>query len=88
MRKRRVLIAAGIVLLLYVAAYLGLSRRGYATAHEDNMPGFYYFTPVDSYVWRFSNYGCVFLFWPLNAVDQWFGTGMTPAYEPLWELSG
>jgi hypothetical protein len=47
------------------------------------MKGFYYFFPEDSDAWRLKNYGCVYLFWPLNVVDQWLGLGRYPASEPL-----
>ena len=78
----------GALLLLYVGSYAALSRRGYAEADQYNMKGgFYYFTPEDSDAWRWKNYGCVYLFWPLNVVDRWLGLGRYPASEPLWGLS-
>jgi hypothetical protein len=90
MRKKwkRLLVAIGaLLLLLYVGSYAVLSRRGYAEADQYNMPGFYYFSPEDSDAWRLKNYGCVYLFWPINAVDQWLGLGRHPASEPFWSLS-
>ncbi len=72
---------------LYLGAYLGLSRRGYDDARRYNMPGFYYFPPEDSDDWRFRNYACVWLFYPLNLVDQWVGRGQPPGGEPLFGLS-
>jgi hypothetical protein len=47
----------------------------------------YYFFPEDSDAWRIKNYTCVYVFWPLNKVDQRLGLGRCPASEPLWGLS-
>ena len=89
MRKRTILLWAIVVLLTaYLCSYLWLSRRGYAEADQQGMAGFYYFSPENSNAWRFKNYGCVILFWPLNVVDRVTGFGRYPASEPLWELSG
>jgi hypothetical protein len=87
MRKRSLTVIGTLLLLLYVGAYAGLSRRGYAEAHRDHLAGFYYFPPKDSGAWRVVNYGCVLLFYPLNALDRWLGFGLPPACEPLWGLS-
>src|SRR5690242_4121831 len=85
--KHRLSVLASVWLVLYVTAYLGLSRRGYAESRAWNMCGFYYFTPEDSDSWRLRNFGCVYLFAPLNALDRCLGTGMSLASEPLWGLS-
>jgi hypothetical protein len=85
--KHRLPVLASVLLVLYVTAYLGLSRRGYAESRAWNTRGFYYFTPEDSDSWRLRNYGCAYLFAPLNTVDRCLGTGMTPACEPMWGLS-
>jgi hypothetical protein len=83
-----VLLVLGLLLfVLYVGSYIGLSRRGYAEADRYRMAGFYYFFPENSNSWRFKNYGCVYLFWPLNEVDRWLGLGRYPSSEPLWRLS-
>ena len=88
MRKRRSLLAVVVLLFVgYVASYLALSRRGYATADRYHICGFYYFLPEKSDAWRVKNYGCVLLFSPLNIVDRWLGFGRVPASEPLWGLS-
>ena len=84
---KQMLAVVGVLLLLYVGSYGALSRRGYAEADEYNMKGFYYFAPEDSESWRWKNYGCVYLFWPINAVDRWLGWGRHPGSEPLWGLS-
>jgi hypothetical protein len=76
-----------ILVVLYVNSYLVLSRRGFAEAHRWHMKGFYFFTPRNSDVWRYSNYGCVYLYYPLIMEDNILGTGMSPACEPLWGLS-
>jgi hypothetical protein len=86
-RKRLMLIAGVLLMALYIGSYISLSRRGYAEAGQYNMTGFYYFTPANSDNWRFKNYGCVYLFWPLNVIDRWIGPGRYPASEPLWGLS-
>jgi hypothetical protein len=88
MRKRKVTIAALLLLLVaYFASYGCLSRRGYAEAEQVDFPGFYYFTPQDSDTWRYTHYGCVYLFWPLNKVDRALGYGRQPGSDPLWGLS-
>ena len=33
------------------------------------------------------NYGCAYLFLPLNKFDCWLGTGRPPAAEPMWGMS-
>jgi len=86
-KRKRLLWVFGALLLLYVGSYAVLSRRGYTEADQYNMKGFYYFLPEDSDSWRLKNYGCVYLFWPINAVDRWLGLGRYPASEPLWGLS-
>jgi hypothetical protein len=84
---KRLLLVFAALLVLYVGSYVALSRRGYAEADQYNELGFYYFSLEDSWAWRLKNYGCVYLFWPLNAVDRWLGLGRGPASEPLWGLS-
>jgi hypothetical protein len=76
-------VAGALVLLSYVGSYVILSRRGYAEADQYRIKGFYYFLPENSDTWRFKNYGCVYLFWPLNAVDRGLGLGRQPAAERL-----
>jgi hypothetical protein len=85
--KRLLLGFGALLLLLYVGSYVTLSRRGYSEADHYNMKGFYYFSPENTDAWRWKNYGCVYLFWPLNVVDRWLGLGRHPASEPLWGLS-
>jgi hypothetical protein len=79
--------SGAVLLLLYLGSYVALSRRGYAEADRYNITGFYYFFPEDSDAWRWKNYGCVYLFGPLNVVDRWAGLGRHPASEPVWGLS-
>jgi hypothetical protein len=86
-RKRLLLVFVALLLLLYVGSYVVLSRRGHAEADKYNIHGFYYVYPEDSRAWRLKNYGCVYLFWPLNVVDRWLGFGRYPASEPLWGFS-
>ena len=86
MRTKLVLTVAPL-LVAYLSSYLWLSRRGYAEADTYNIVGFYYLPPKNSDAWRYENYGCVFLFRPLNVVDRLLGYGRYPAAEPLWGLS-
>jgi len=76
-----------VLLTVYLASYLVLSRRGYREADAWNMNSFYYFTPEDTDIWRHTNFGCVLLFSPLNLIDRALGIGRPPASEPLWRLS-
>jgi hypothetical protein len=85
-RKNLLLAFAALVLVLYVGAYIGLSRRGYAEADEWHVKGFYYFRPEDSNAWSRKNYACIILFWPANFVDRSIGLGRHPGAEPLWGL--
>jgi hypothetical protein len=86
MFRRRVAIAV-VVLLLYVGSYLALSRPAFAEARRYNGVGFYFFPPQSTWRWRYSNFGCVFFYYPLIVLDTSLGTGMPPAKEPLWGLS-
>lgn len=83
MFRRRVV----LLLLLYVASYLALSRLAFREARQCGSKGFYFFTPQDTTLWRASNYACVVLYYPLIVLDDRVGTGMRPAAEPLWGLS-
>jgi hypothetical protein len=76
-----------LILAVYGASYLWLSRRGYDEADRWNGCGFYYFTPENSDVWRVKHFGCAEVFAPLNGIDRALGTGRAPAKEPLWGLS-
>jgi hypothetical protein len=76
-----------LLFALYLGSYVGLSRRGYDDARRYHIQGFYYFLPEDSDDWRFRNYVCVGLFYPLNLIDQWIGLGRPPGKEPLFRLS-
>ncbi len=87
MRKRQTLIIVALF-LAYLASYIWLSRRGYAAADQFGIKGFYYFLPEDSAAWRFKNYGCMCLFYPLNILDQVLGTGRSPGAEPFFSLGG
>ena len=86
--KRRILaVFGGLLLVLYIASYVILSRRGYSEADKYNIKGFYYVFPENTAAWRAKNYGCAAFFWPLNIVDRAIGLGRYPASEPLWGLS-
>jgi hypothetical protein len=76
-----------LLLALYVGSYLLLSRQGYAEADLYHMKGFYYLPLENTDRWRYANYTCVWLFYPLNYVDQALGLGRPPGCEPLWGLS-
>jgi hypothetical protein len=80
-RRRRWLLALGAGLFaLYVGAYYHLSRRGYE--FESMSDRFYYFPPKDTAAWRAKHTGCVYLFAPANAVDQWLFAGRPPGAVP------
>jgi len=86
-KRNWLVIIFAFLVLSYFTSYFIISRRGYFEADRYSFKGFYYFTPEDSDSWRWKNYGCVVVFYPLNLVDQWIGTGRTPAKEPLFGLS-
>jgi len=87
MCSRHAYLVVALLVAVYVASYLWLSRRGYDEADRWSCKGFYYFTPDDSKSWRVKNYGCAAAFAPLNALDRALGNGRSPAAEPLWGLS-
>jgi hypothetical protein len=86
-KRKRLLLILAALLVVYVASYLALSRRGYAEARRWHVDGFYYFTPQDNDVWRAANLSCVVLFAPANGVGRLLGFGMPPGNEPLWALA-
>jgi hypothetical protein len=86
-RKRIAWLLVAGFLLLYVASYLVLSRRGFADAEQSNMCGFYFFPPEDTDAWRLRNFACVYVYYPLIEVDQLMGTGRAPGKAPLFRLS-
>ena len=87
MQKRtKFLITFALVLGTYLGTYLYLSRRGYAEADRYGIKGLYYFPPQDTDAWKLKNYGCVFVFGPLNHAERFLGYGRPPASEPLWGL--
>lgn len=73
-------------LTMYVGLYLVMSRRAYAEADQDQLNGFYYFTPENSKDWRFHERLVGRIFWPLNFVDRLLGTGRSQGAAPLWDL--
>lgn len=84
MALRAMLIA---VLVVYLAAYVSLSRRGRTQAIQYNSDGFYYFTPENSDAWRFRERTCTILFWPLSQLDSWLNPEMGHNPEPMMDLS-
>ena len=74
------------LLIVYVASYVALSRRGYAEADGWEVERFYYLQPRDSIAWRLTNYGCVAFYGPLNLIDRALGLGRAPAPEPMFHL--
>lgn len=89
MKKRWQLLffVSSLLAVFYLGSYVVLSRRAYAEADRYDSDGFYYVSPENSDHWRIKNYGCVYLYYPLNLVDQWLGLGRPPACEPMWGLS-
>jgi hypothetical protein len=86
-RRHALRLVVALLFGVYLGSYLWLSRRGYAEADRYHLKGFYYFFPEDSDTWRYKNYGCVYLFWPLNVIDRSLGFGRHPGKEPLRGLS-
>lgn len=85
--RNAMLVITVTLVVVYIGAYYGLSRRGYAEADRVHSSGFYYFTPEDTEAWNIKNYACVVLFWPLNKVDRWLGYGRCYAKPPMFGLS-
>jgi hypothetical protein len=85
--KRITRLLVAILLLVYVGSYLVLSRRGFTEADQYHMDGFYFLTPEDTGEWRFWNYACVYVYYPLIEADQLVGTGRAPGKEPLFRLN-
>lgn len=86
-RQKSLAYALFFLFIAYVGSYLYLSRRAYVQADRWNAPGFWYFTPQPTASWRRLNGACVYLYWPLNAIDRAVGLGRAPASEPMWGLS-
>jgi len=66
-------------LAAYVGSYYYLSRSGYE--FESMSERFYYFPPRDTTAWRVKNTACVWVFAPINAVDQLLFLGRPPNRE-------
>lgn len=79
------LVAIG-VLVVYVAAYVSLSRSGRAEAIRNHRGSFYYFTPEDSDEWRAREHFYIRLFRPLNQIDRLFNPEMEHNSTPLHDL--
>jgi hypothetical protein len=77
-----------ILLLAYVGSYAVLSRRGMAQSKAAGCKGFYFFPPENTASWKVCNYGCVTFYYPLIAIEMWFGTVDGIGSEPMWGLSG
>ncbi|MFL5245987.1 MAG: hypothetical protein ACJ8FY_28285 [Gemmataceae bacterium] len=79
--KRLGLICISVLLFLYLANYLYLSRRGYAEARKVGMEGFYYSKMPDNdssetiYQFHRNNRYLKMLYWPANKLDCLLGTG-------------
>lgn len=84
--SRRVWFVTSILLVIYVAAYFALSRRGYVEARRQHLDGFFYVSPFTKRVWYSLNRVCRVVFWPLNKLDCLTGNGMSPACDPLMGL--
>lgn len=76
-----------VVLLVYLTAYVALSRHGRGESIHRNSDGFYYFAPENSDAWRFRERFCTILFWPLNQLDFWLNPKMGHNPEPMLDLS-
>jgi hypothetical protein len=75
------------LVLVYVASYITMSRRGFRWADEYGFKGYYFYPYEDTDEWRGREYGTRWLFSPLIVLEHMLGTGRAPAGEPLHGLS-
>jgi hypothetical protein len=80
------IVVVSLLVICYVGSYLWISRRGYADAEQFGFAGFYYTLPEPNDRWRRGHSVLVIFYHPLNAIDQWCGTGRAIGGEPMWGL--
>lgn len=79
------IIVVAVLLIVYLATYFVMSRRGYRESSEFGMKGFYFVLPHDERALQL-NRVCLFLFYPLVKTEMWLGTGLPPSSEPMQGL--
>lgn len=79
------MIVVAFPVIVYLATYFVMSRRGYRESREFGLKGFYFVLPHHERALQL-NRVCLFLFYPLVKTEMWLGTGMAPASEPLQGL--
>jgi len=85
--KTRILVCLVLgTLVLYVASYAILSRKGYASADARGYEGFYFCEP-NSPRGETVHMLCSWVYWPLIYIDTFVGFGRCPAAIPMRELS-
>jgi hypothetical protein len=80
--RLKLVVGALLVLSAYVGSYWVLSRRGMAEAKAYGAPGFHYISYSASHSWEFRNGILVCIYFPLNKIDVWMGTGMPYGSSP------
>jgi outer membrane protein assembly factor BamB len=86
-RRRRLLLAVGFVVALYLVSYVLMSRVGFRYANMSESAGFYFVPPATPRGYAVHAF-FVAAYSPLIALDNFVGTGRPPGEEPLWELLG
>lgn len=79
------------MLVVYLTAYVALSRRGRAEAIRHRTEGFYYL-PLDTYsdankrTWQFQEHALAILFWPVNRIESWLNPVMDHGWDAFCEI--
>lgn len=79
------------MLVVYLTAYVALSRRGRAEAIRYRTEGLYYL-PLDTYSdankrsWQFQEHALTILFWPVNRIESWFNPAMDHGGHAFCEI--
>ena len=84
---RQVGLVIALLLSLYVAAYLHLSRRGDAWCRPNNFHGFLYVLPGDCEKWYEWHKFCRFIFHPANELERALGGELYPVQNICFGLS-
>lgn len=79
------------MLVVYLTAYVALSRRGRAEAIRYRTEGFYYL-PLGTYsdankkTWQFQEHALTILFWPVNQFESWLNPAMDHGGDAFCEI--
>jgi hypothetical protein len=71
-----------IFFVAYVVSYIALSRHGFYQANISRIQGFYFIFPHNDFSSVLNRF-LVIVYWPLIVIDNAFGTGRSPATDPL-----